>query len=92
MIRLFLTLLALLTGLTEVSAPAHARMSGVGETEIGTLQGTRSGIRAAAGQSGTLDAPVARRERRERESMRTRPARARVYIPSVQIGIDRAAE
>lgn len=92
MIRLFLTLLALLTGLTEVSAPAHARMSGVGETEIGALQGARSGIRSAAGQAGTLDAPAVRRDRRTREAMRTRPARARVYIPSVQIGIDRAAE
>lgn len=90
--RLLLTLLALLTGLAAQIAPAEARMSGVGQTEIGAVEAARSGARAAPGQPSAIDAPVTQRERRERESTRVRPVRSKVYIPSVQYGVDRALE
>jgi hypothetical protein len=92
MIRLLLTLLALLTGLVAQTAPAQARMCGVSETEIGAVEGARSGSRTAAGQSSAIDAPVARQERRDREFARVRPASIRIYVPTVQLGIDRAHE
>jgi hypothetical protein len=43
-------------------------------------------------QSQAADAPVARQERRERDSNRVRTARSRVFIPSVLFGADRAYE
>lgn len=93
MTRFLLTLLALLTGLAAQGTPAHARMSGVNDTEIGAVECARGGVRTVAGQASAIDAPVTQRERRDREAARVRPAaRSRVYIPSVQFGADRAFE
>ena len=90
--RFFLTLLALLTGLTVQGTPAHARLAGVADTEIGTVEGGRAAVRAPVGQVSAIDAPVTRQERKQRDATRIRAPRARVYIPAVQYGVDRAHE
>ena len=90
--RLLLALLALLAGLVTQVSPGQARMGGVSDTEIGVTETGRSGARTAPSQSAAIDAPVARQERRDREFARIRPPRARVYIPSVLFGADRAFE
>ena len=90
MIRLFLTLLALFTGLSAVGSPATARMAGVSDTEIGTVESVCAGTRGTVGQPVAIDAPV--REAREREAGKVQPVKPRVYIPSVQFGADRAFE
>ena len=92
MTRLLLALLALLTGLSAVGSSAHARMSGVSDVEVGSVESSRGGARTSTGQSTVIEAPVTQRARREREAMRVRPSRAKVYIPSVQFGADRAFE
>lgn len=89
--RLLLALLALLTGLAAQVSPAHARMSGASDTEIGTVEGLRSTARPAL-PAQSIAAPVVRQERREQEAARSRPVRVRVYIPSVLFGPDRAIE
>ncbi len=90
MTRFLLTLLALLTGLTMQTAPANARMCGAGETEIGAVESLPGGEKVAAQERGTT-APRARREWRGRRGCpRIQPQP--VYIPTVQLGIDRAHE
>ena len=39
-----------------------------------------------------IAAPLARQEKRDREATRVRPARSRIFIPSVLFGPDRALE
>lgn len=90
--RFLLALLALFTGLVAQAAPVQARMSGASDTEIGSVESARTGARPSAVQSQSLDAPVARQERRAREAVRIRPAAPRIYIPSVLFGADRAFE
>lgn len=91
--RVLLALLALMTGLIAQAGPVHARINGTAETEIGLADGKGGSARASAGQSQAVSAPVARKERREREAQRaSRPGRGRVYIPAVLFGIDRAYE
>ena len=89
--RFILALLALLTGLAAQVSPAQARMCGVSETEIGSVDCTRVAPKAAASSSGGSEA-AARQDRPNREQPRIRPGAPRVYIPSVQFGADRAFE
>lgn len=90
--RFILALLALFAGLAAQATPAMARMGSGGETEIGAVDSGRGGSRSAAQQSTSLEAPVVRQERRDREGGRVRPARPAVFIPSVLFGVDRAFE
>ena len=88
--RFILALLALLTGLAAQVAPAQARMCGVGEAEIGSIEVARGGSKAVARQVAAAEQPAAV-PHRERDT-RVRPPRPPVYIPSVQLGPDRALE
>ncbi len=90
--RILLALLALLTGMMTQVAPAQARMGGGSDTEIGAVESVRGAARPAAAPTQVIAAPVARQERRDREATRIRPARARIFIPSVLFGPDRALE
>ena len=90
--RIFLAILALFAGLAAEASPVFARMTGTGDTEIGATESGRDAARPSAVQPSTIEAPVVRQERRDREATRVRPARSRVLIPSVQLGADRALE
>ena len=90
--RIFLAILALFAGLAAEATPVFARMAGSGETEIGATEAGRGSARPSAVQASPVEAPVARQERRDRVAMRVRPAGPRIYIPSVQLGVDRALE
>ncbi len=89
--RIVLALLALFAGLAAQATPAQARMSGSGDTEIGAVDSAR-GARPSAPQASSVDAPVVRQERRDRDGERVRPVRPAVFIPSVLFGVDRAFE
>jgi hypothetical protein len=90
--RLFLALLALLTGLAAQVTPAQARMSSGGEIELGSYEQVRSN-KPATGATAAAETPAIRQERREREAQRQRSVmRPRVFIPSVLFGADRAFE
>jgi len=80
MTRILLAILALMTGLVAQAGPAQARMNGAAETEIGASDNSRSAARTSATQGQPIDA------------QRVRPARGRVFIPSVLLGVDRALE
>ncbi len=90
--RIFLAILALLAGLAAEATPVFARMAGAGETEIGTTEAGRGSARPSAVQASPIEAPIARQERRDRDAVRVRPARPRIFVPSVQLGVDRALE
>jgi hypothetical protein len=90
--RIFLAILALFAGLAAEASPVFARMAGSGDTEIGATENGRGAARPSAIQASPIEAPAARQERRDREAMRVRPARPRIFIPSVQLGVDRALE
>ena len=88
--RFILALLALLSGLAVQATPASARMCGVSDTEIGSVDCTRISPKAIATQGGGTAIP--RQSRQARPEPRVRPLFPRVYIPSVQFGPDRAFE
>ncbi len=90
--RFLLALIALLTGLVTQVSPAQARISGAEGVEIGAVVAGRSAARTSVSQPVAIDAPVTRQERRERSFSRGHPQRQSVYIPSVQLRIDRAHE
>jgi hypothetical protein len=85
--RILLALLALMTGLIAQVGPVHARIGSNADTEIGAADGARGTARPAPAQTQT-----AQKERCERQALRVRPSRGRVYIPSVLFGPDRAFE
>jgi hypothetical protein len=91
MTRFLLTLLALLTGLAAQVSPAQARVCGLGDVEIGAVEGSGSSARVAV-QSSQVSGPVARIGQRGRSLSCSRTPRKPVYIPSVQLRIDRAHE
>ena len=89
-LRLFLTLLAVLTGLTV--APAQARMAPADSAEVERVENgarTGGGASAIAAQAAEVQGQ-ATRERRERIRPRV-PAKVFVLIPSIQYG-DRLLE
>ena len=91
-LRLFLTLLAVLTGLAV--APAQARMAPADAAEVERVENgarTGGGAAAIAAQAAEVQGQ-ATRERRDRERIRPRaPAKVIVLIPSIQYG-DRLLE
>jgi hypothetical protein len=91
--RIILALLALFAGLVTDVAPANARMTGVGEAEIGAVEFVRSGIRQIAEQVAGARAMPVQRVKGVASDKGTRPQpRPPVYIPTVQFGADRAYE
>ncbi|MBW8783381.1 MAG: hypothetical protein JF593_01880 [Novosphingobium sp.] len=92
MTRILLALLALISGFAVPTAVAQARMTGHSDMEIGAPELPHGSGRCVGGQAASIEAPVVERAAREREASRVRPARARVYIPAVQLGSDRALE
>jgi hypothetical protein len=91
MTRFLLTLLALLTGLTAASAPASARVCGSGGAEIGALEVPLGAVRVAIpGQQ--INGPRARQGAVALERNCRRSTRPTVYLPTVQLGVDRALE
>jgi hypothetical protein len=87
--RLFLTFLALLTGLS--AAPAQARMNADGAEVERVEASSRGGAGAIAAAAAEIGAQSAARPRGERERARPRPPATVVLIPSIQYG-DRARE
>lgn len=91
MIRFVLTLLAFVTGLSAIGPTAEARVCGLGSAEIGAVETIASGDRVAARTQGP-SAPKARREIALRQPGCAHSGRRPVYIPTVQLGPDRARE
>ncbi len=89
--RILLALLALFAGLATQSAPAHARLLSGDATQIGTAADCRN-VRPSPSPSAEPDTPVLRQAKRERDAVRPKPLRPRVFIPSVLFGADRAFE
>lgn len=90
--RIVLALLALL-GLVAQSAPVQARLCGVGSEQIGAIAGPRAQGQALAAQAVPGAVAKVRPERRDRDCTSPQAERKRpVYIPSVQLRVDRALE
>ena len=88
--RLFLTLLALLTGLATQVSPAQAAVRGAEETQIGAAQTVRGAVRIAQ----QVVASVAGERVADTALLGPEAALPRFGIASVgvRIGIDRARE
>jgi hypothetical protein len=90
--RILLAFLALL-GIVAQAAPVEARICGVGSAQIGAVDVSRSQARALSAQAETQEIPAVRIERRAAQCQKAPPSKkSPVYIPSVQMGIDRAYE
>jgi hypothetical protein len=91
MTRFLLTLLALLTGLTTLSAPVSARVCGGRGAEIGVLEAPLGSAHVAiAGQQ--VSGPKARQSALGPVPNCRRPAHLTIYLPTVQLKADRALE
>jgi type IV secretory pathway TrbL component len=89
--RIVLALLALL-GLFAQGAPAQAGLCGVGIAQVGTVVAPRVQGQALAAQAVASEV-AAKPDRKERACRQPTTDRKRpVYIPSVQLGSDRARE
>ena len=92
MLRKLLTVLAILTGLAAINAPAQARISAVGGTGIERVDG---GVHDRAGLIAVVSAKVLSQSGTERRESRLPKPRPRVttivLIPTIQFG-DRARE
>ena len=89
--RLLLTFLALLAGLLAQGGPATARECRTGASQVGALEVPLEQIRVAAKVQAN-SGPKARREVLVRESGCRKPPVTTVYLPTVQLGPDRARE
>jgi hypothetical protein len=89
--RLLLALLALFAGLATQTAPAHARLPDGQSAQIGTAENCRN-VRPSPSPSAEPESPIMRQAKRERDVLRPKAMRPRVFIPSVLFGADRAFE
>ena len=90
MLRRLLTLLAIITGLTAIGAPAHARFSGVEDVQV-QIAG-ESASRCQAQQLASFEQPLERLLGQKAVApLCARPVLV-IHIPTVQIRIDRAHE
>ena len=90
--RILLAFLALL-GLAAQVAPVQARVCGAGMTEIGVAAPLRGAPRALAARTAIAAQAATRTEPRLDGCNRTiLLKRPQVYVPTVQMGIDRAHE
>ncbi|MET0587630.1 MAG: hypothetical protein ABWZ75_03830 [Novosphingobium sp.] len=90
MTRIMLAFLALLTGLVATGAPAAQRACPLNGMEVGA-----AATPARAERTEQRQGVTARSEQpawAERRECGQKPPRKPVYIPSVQLGIDRAHE
>lgn len=90
--RFVLALLAFLAGIVAPVAPAQARLGGAGAAEIGAVETVELVSRACAQPANAATQPGCCGERRDKITGRAKPIRSRVYIPTVQLGTDRALE
>ncbi len=91
MTRIFLTLLALLTGFAAQVSPAQARVSADVVAEIGAIQRAEIGTRAAVQVVQTLGF-AANRAVPERQSASAKLPQLLVYHPTVRLGSDRSLD
>lgn len=91
MTRFFLTLLALLTGLVAQDSPAQARVGGLSQTEIGAVH-TAGAVANVSARGHSVAAPAPRGERVPGVQPLPRRPGNPVFVPSVQLGVDRARE
>lgn len=91
MTRIMLAFLALLTGLVATGAPAAQRACPLNGTEVGAAAIPSRGERTEQrqGVAARSDQPVWAEQRDECGQTRVRKP---VYIPTIQLGIDRARE
>ena len=90
--RLLLALLALISGLSAQASPAMARISASESAEVGSYDTDRGAQRAVATQAPESAEQSTGPDKHGREAARGRSSRAKVYIPAVQYGVDRAHE
>ena len=91
MTRLFLTFLALLTGLVAQSVPAAARVCDVGGAQVGALDAPVAAVRSTV-QGQQFSEPRVRPETSAIERGCGMQPRPKVLLPTVQLGPDRARE
>lgn len=91
MTRLLLTLLALFTGLVASGASAEVRVCAINEAASGVLGDSAGEERIAAHDQG-VSAPRARRLLPGQRAACAWSQGRKVYLPTVQLGPDRAHE
>ncbi len=90
--RIILAFLALL-GLVAQTAPVQARVCGVGSEQIGSIVVPRAQRQALTAQVLPSAGPISKVERKERDcAPATSERKNPVYIPAVQLGVDRSRE
>lgn len=90
--RILLAFLALL-GLAAQVSPVQARVCGSGVAEIGVVTAPRGASRALAARTAIAAQGAIRTQPRVAGCGASAPAhRPQVYVPTVQMGIDRAHE
>lgn len=90
MLRQLLALLALLTGLAAVGAPAHAAVGEI--VGVGVEQKADSDSESREAQAACVEKQRKQKLRSERVTPCRTQAPVVVYIPTVMFGIDRAFE
>lgn len=90
--RIIFALLALL-GLVAQTAPVQARVCGVGSEQIGSIAVPRAQRQALTAQVLPSATPSTKVERQTRDCGPSVAERKRpVYLPAVQLGVDRSRE
>lgn len=89
--RLLLAFMALLASLLAQGGPAQARECGAGASQVGAMEAPLAQIRVAVQVQATNGAK-ARRELPAKESNCARSRKQIIYLPTVQLGSDRARE
>ncbi|MGE3692882.1 MAG: hypothetical protein AB7F98_16020 [Novosphingobium sp.] len=89
--RLFLAFMALLAGLLAQGGPAQARDCAAGASQVGAVQAPFAQIRVAVKEQ-AANGPKARREVPVKDHNCGKPPKPTVYLPTVQLGSDRAHE
>jgi len=89
MLRKLLTLVAIISGLTAMAAPAHARMAALEEAQVQIAGESIAQCRIAGAER--LEA-VKERIRRGSEVQRCKIRTITIIIPTVQLSADRARE
>ena len=90
--RIVLALLALFAGIVAPVAPASARIGASGKAEVGAVERVELVSRACAVAAAVAEQPACRAERRGKGTAKVRTTRARVLIPAILLGSDRALE
>jgi len=89
MLRRLLTLLAIISGLTAMAAPAHARITALAEAQVQIASESAGQCRIAKAERLSADK---QRALRESEPPRCKLRTITIVIPTVQLSADRARE